>query len=259
MKNRLMPYLIVNYPNPDIYQDCLKEVLSLEPEFLEIQIPFSNPVADGAVIKKADQKALKYDQSILKSLQQIQKISLATKSKTKLVLMSYISKLIFEGLDQVGSKLAETGFYGLVCPDMPYGSPEQKQLTNLWQNQQTYLIPVTSPTTSLERLNKIKSDLVSGQMVYPTARIGKTGKKTSFHSPEAQQYLDFLQNNFKDYLIAIGFGVRCLDQIKLLNQKGFVAIIATRIIQEINQAIQQNQDPVLATKNLIQNFLGTKD
>jgi len=187
MKNRLMPYLIVNYPNPEIYQACLKEVLSLEPEFLEIQIPFSNPVADGPVIKKADQRALKYDQSLLKSLQEIQKISLTSKSKTKLVLMSYISKLIFEGLDQVGSKLVETNFYGLVCPDMPYGSPEQKQLKNLWQNQQTYLIPVTSPTTSPERLNKIKSDLVLGQMVYPTARIGKTGKKTSFDSPEADQ------------------------------------------------------------------------
>ena len=93
-------------------------------------------------------------------------------------------------------------------------------------------------------------------MVYPTARIGKTGKKTSFESLEAQKYLDFLQTNFSDYLIAIGFGVRSLDQVKLLNQRGFVAIVATRIIQEINEALETNQSPVIATRNLVKELLG---
>ena len=240
---KLMPYLIINYPNPEEFEVCLRELFNHNPAFLEIQLPFSNPVADGPTIWDADQEALKYDQEIEKSLKKIQEIKSEFKEcTTELILMSYVSRVSWFGVENIANLLIKYSYYGLVSPDIAFGSSEQKTLSKIWENQKPSLIPVIAPNTSENRINQIKSELKPGQMVYPTARIGITGQATDFSDPNIIDYFQKLKDIWRGYQVSVGFGIKSYSQIKILEDFGFVSIVATAIIKEINLAKSENRD-----------------
>jgi len=250
--SQLMPYLIINYPNPEIFQESLGAMFEASPNYLEIQLPFSNPVADGPIIYAADQVALKFNEPIEKSLEVIDSIKKQFPScKTELILMSYISRAVNYGCREFAELLVKYNYYGLVCPDMPFGTPEQKLLSEIWKNQKPCLIPVISPLTKKTRLDKIKLDLKPNQMIYPMARVGKTGGNTDLNQPEILEYFNFLKTELPGYKIAIGFGIKSREQIEILDKYGFVAIVATELIRRINTALENEK----AISTVIKNFV----
>lgn len=244
---QVMTYLIINYPTPELFVASLEATLSFNPAYLEIQLPFSNPVADGPVIWEADTEALKYETNLAESLELIAKIRAKFPNcTTEFILMSYLSRLMFEGLDKVSSLLIKYNYYGLVCPDLPFETPEQQKLSKLWEVEKPCLIPVISPLTKPSRLENIKKQLKPGQMIYPTAKIGTTGGQTDLSNPEVQAYFEFLKHNLTDYKIAVGFGIRSPEQIRILDDHGFIAIVATEIIKNL-KASQQDPESIKAT------------
>ncbi len=239
----VMPYLIINYPNPDKFWESLEAALAYSPDYLEIQWPFSNPMADGPVVWEADQEALKYPEALEETLGKIATLKIKYPDcRTELVLMSYVTRVFQFGISEFADLLAKHDFYGLVCPDLNSDSPEYKELNTLWQNKKPSIIPVISPLTSKARLDKIKATLKDGQMIYPMARVGITGKDTNLESVEVKTYFEFLNNELKGFKVAIGFGIKTYEQVKVLDENGFTAIVATEIIQRIKQANDNNQD-----------------
>ncbi len=234
-----MTHLVANYPSPVGFEQVLLAMLDAQVDFLEIQLPFSNPLADGPVIYGANQKSLQYQQNlaqILQKVQQIQKkyeLKSGQKVHTKLLLMSYLTPILALGLENVVNLCRENNFVGFIIPDLIFGSSEQKTLSKLCQNFQMQLIPVISPLTKLERLEKIKNELELEQIVYAMARSGRTGNATSL--TEIQPYLDFLKQNLAEFRIAVGFGIKEKSQVQFLNQQNLIAVIGSQIIREIQK------------------------
>ncbi|MBE9183925.1 tryptophan synthase subunit alpha [Microcoleus sp. LEGE 07076] len=240
---RLMTHLVANYPNPQGFCEALRAMLEVNVDFLEIQLPFTNPVADGEVIYQANQVAREYGDSLKKILNTCCQIKQNNfpHSATKLMLVAYGTTVLYRDLAELVALLKDNGFSGLIIPDLPFGrSPEQTQLSQLCQQHQLQLIPVIARNTEDQRLEEIKTWLEANQLIYAMARTGQTGELTNQADPIISKYLHGLKHSLSDYQIAVGFGIKDKEQVKDLNSQGFIAVIGTEIVRRISKAKQAN-------------------
>lgn len=253
--NKLMTHLVINYTDPKVFEEALRANLDAGVEYLELQLPFTNPVADGPVIYEANQAALKYDNRIIENLDKIgdflKEYDKQKGLKTKLLLMSYFTPAISFGLANLVDVLERNNFSGLIIPDLGVQSVEHGQLTDLLKESGLELIPVISPKTSLERIEKIKQRLQDGQLVYGVARAGKTGNATDMQDPEFLTYLDFLQTNLQGYELAVGFGINEKKQTDFLNDRDIVAVIGSQIVRIIKEALESGEQVEQKVKDFI--------
>jgi tryptophan synthase alpha chain len=242
---RLMTHLVANYPSPPLFCDALKAMLESNVEFLEIQLPFTNPVADGAVIYEANQVAREYGQNLSEILAVCHRIKQSCPgNQTNLMLVAYATTVLYRDLDELTILLRDNSFSGLIIPDLPFSrSPEQAKLSQLCSQHDLQLIPVIARNTGEQRLSEIKSWLQDGQIVYAMARTGQTGEVTDLSDPVMRSYLSGLKSFLGDYQIAIGFGIKDKQQVENLNSQGFIAVIGTEVVRRI-KAASVNQSSV---------------
>jgi tryptophan synthase alpha chain len=236
--SRLMTHLVANYPSPPLFHDAFKAMLDSQVEFMEIQLPFTNPVADGPAIYEANQIARDYGQSLAEILDICHQMKQDhPKNKTKLMLVAYATTVLFRDLDELTVLLKKSSFTGLIIPDLPFGrSPEQSKLSQLFRQCDLQLVPVIARNTSQNRLSEIKEWLQNDQVVYAMARTGQTGEVTNLSDPVMKDYLDCLNSIMGDYQTAIGFGIKDKQQVEELNSQGFIAVIGTEIVRRIKAA-----------------------
>jgi tryptophan synthase alpha chain len=245
---------MINYPDPTNYINILTQMLTKNVDYVEVQLPFSNPVADGQLIHNAHNLALKWDFNLFQELQKISKLKQELNSKTKLVLMSYITPIFYFGINKVLKAVQEAGFEGVIVPDMPLGSKEQKEFSQQAKSLGISWIPLISPLTNKSRLEKIKQNLTPSQLIYATARKGKTGSKTDFENQETKNYLHFLKQNLTDFQILIGFGVRSKEHLDLLNKQGFLVVVASEMIKRIEEQNSDTNQIKTAVKQFLSEF-----
>jgi tryptophan synthase alpha chain len=249
-----MTHLVANYPDPEKFQAALTALLKLPVEYVEVQLPFSHPVADGPTIYEANQQALAHSTPLSEIIPQINSLRDQLQSPTRLLLMSYLTPLLHYGLENLIQLLSEQNFTGLIVPDLTAGSQEYHQLSRLCHTYQIQFLPVISPLTSRLRLRKIKPFLQPGQLIYATARVGQTGGQTDFQNLEIQEYLDFLKTHLANYQLAVGFGIREGSQVQFLNQQNFTAIIGSQIVREINAAVANEESVNKRLTHFLQNL-----
>ena len=259
MSQSIIPYLIINYPDPTSFLGCLEVILSANPDYLEIQLPFSNPVVDGPIIQRADQIALQFPLDLAEILSQIGDLKVRLGSTTKLILMSYITPAFAFGITDLAQSLAQNGFYGAIIPDLPVDAPEFGEFQNAGE---VCLIPVISPITTQDRLTHIQNFLKPNQMVYITARKGLTGSQTDLSHPEFLDYAEFIKSNLTTNVLALGFGIRTNEQLTQARNLGFVPVVATELISRIATAIKsesktdQNFDQKKLATEAVVDWLG---
>jgi tryptophan synthase alpha chain len=253
MSHSIIPYLIINYPDPINFLDSLKVMLQANPDYLEIQLPFSNPVVDGPVIQKADQMALQFPLDLTSVIKNINQIKIETQSTTQLILMSYITPSFDFGIANLSILLSQNGFVGAIIPDLPVNAPEYQKFN---QASDCYLIPVISPLTTSDRLSVIKSFLKPNQLIYATARAGLTGSQTDLSHSNFVEYSEFLKKNLAGYKIMLGFGIRTREQVRQVQSIGFMPVVATELISRIDQSwqlyvqnLQQKNSPAEVVAN----------
>lgn len=245
--SRLMTHLVANYPNPSLFYDAFKAMLDGNVECLEIQLPFTNPVADGQVIYEANQVAREYGQNLSEILAVCHRMKQSCPSnETKLMLVAYATTVLYQDLEELTILLRDNSFSGLIIPDLPFSrSPEQAKLSKLCSQYDLQLIPVVARNTSHQRLNEIKEWLQHGQLIYAMARTGQTGEVTDLSDLAMKNYLNGLNSTLGDYQPAIGFGIKDKLQVEELNSQGFIAVIGTEVVRRI-KAASMNQSSVYA-------------
>src|SRR3989344_6921195 len=155
---RLMLHGLVGFPNQKNSLQLLA-LLASYADILEVQLPFSDPVADGATIMRANDQALATDPSLHESLKIIK--SLAQKTQTQLLLMTYMNIVLATGVKHF-CKLAKTnGVSLLLVPDLPFDTPEFKQLSATAKTYRIGLVYVVSPNIKPARLQFIKNQDIS--------------------------------------------------------------------------------------------------
>jgi len=224
----LMTHIVIGYPSMEESFQIVKAMVEAGVDLMELQIPFSEPIADGPVILQANQRSLTAGTTLAKCLEFSQQA--AGTFDIPFLCMTYYNILFRHGVERFVSAMHSNGLYGAIVPDLP---PEEGQ-AYLQAMQRSGLAPIQifAPTTSDQRMRYL-ADHARG-FVYCVARKGVTGMETQF-SNQLEHYLDRCRRATR-LPLALGFGVKSKEDIDFLKGKVDIAVIGTKTLQLIDQA-----------------------
>jgi tryptophan synthase alpha chain len=219
----IMSHIVLGYPS---FEECFKIIEAMVKggvDLMELQIPFSEPIADGPVILRANQNALKNGVTVQACLDFAQEV--ANAFGIPFLIMTYYNILLKYGVKRFIAEMSKRNLQGTIVPDLP---PEEgKEYLNAMQDQGLSPIFILSPTTSDARIEYIAS-LARG-FVYCVARKGVTGADTDF-SKALTEYLERCRKA-TSLPLALGFGVKEKADIDYLRGKADIAVIGTQMIR----------------------------
>lgn len=223
----LMTHIVLGYPSWETSREIVRVMIEAGVDLMELQIPFSEPMADGPVILKANQRALERGVTVGECLDFAGEM--ARTYKIPFLIMSYYNILFRYGLERFTAALKDGGLKGAIVPDLP---PEEGQ-DYLEVFKKNGLAPILffSPTTSNPRMQYIAS-LASG-FIYCLSRKGVTGAETRFSS-ELADYLARCRQN-TDLPLAVGFGVKEKKDVDFLRGKADIAVIGSQTIRIVEE------------------------
>ncbi|MDO8522060.1 MAG: tryptophan synthase subunit alpha [bacterium] len=221
-----MAHMIAGYPTIEDSEKVAEALAKGGADIIELQIPFSDPMADGPAISVASDEAIKSGATVAKSLALLGKVA---KLGKPVVVMTYINIPFRYGIPKFVKTLAKAGASALIVPDCPFDTEEGRELLTACKENDVYLIPVVSPGVPKERLEQLARD-ASG-FVYCTSRQGITGANSKF----AKELFDFvkeLKQVFK-LPIAVGFGVKSKEDVAELAKVADIVIAGSVFINTV--------------------------
>jgi tryptophan synthase alpha chain len=222
-----IPFIVAGDPDLETTKDLLSEFSRLDASVIELGVPFTDPVADGATIQRAAERALQNPIDLPAILQTVADFRKA--SETPLILFSYFNPILQFGLKKFASEAKNAGVDGILITDLiPEEAAEFKEI--LAKNN-LHLIMLAAPTSSDERLRKITEK--AGGFVYAIARAGVTGAKTDL-SDDAENLVERLRK-FTDLPVAVGFGISTAGQVKEVLRYADAAVVGSAIVAEIER------------------------
>lgn len=223
----LMSHIVIGYPN---FSDSLRLVDTMVEagvDLMELQIPFSEPLADGPIIAHANQMALQAGATVEKCMDFAKRV--AQKYPIPFLYMSYYNIPFRRGTTKFVEEMAEAGVKGAIIPDLP---PEEAE-SYLSASTKFSVSPIFifTPTTSDDRM-KVISRVANG-FVYCIARQGVTGQKTSF-SEQLDTYLARCRRA-TSLPLALGFGVRNRRDVEFLEGKADIVVVGSETIRVVDE------------------------
>lgn len=223
----LMTHIVIGYPSLKESYDIVESMVAAGVDLMELQIPFSEPIADGPVILRANQESLNRGVTIKDCMEFSQRIT--RDFEIPFLFMTYYNILYKFGVERFVNAMGENSIRGAIVPDLP---PEEgADFLQAMTRQALAPIMIYSPTTPVDRMRLLAS---SGRgFVYCVARKGVTGLDTRF-SEHLEEYLS--RCRAATHLpLALGFGVKNREDIDFLRGKIDIAVIGTRTIQIVDE------------------------
>jgi tryptophan synthase alpha chain len=221
----LIAYITVGYPS---IEDTLKVVPLLASsgcDIVELGIPFSDPLADGATIQKASFYALENGVTPQLCLNTAKELS--QKIEIPLVFMTYFNPVFSYGLQEFCGACASSGVSGLIIPDLP---PEEgSELETITQRQGLDLIYLLAPTSTKERIELIAQK--SRGFIYLVSVTGVTGARDRLPT-DLEVFVNRVKQIAKQPLY-VGFGISTSEQARRVVRIADGVIVGSRIIQLI--------------------------
>jgi tryptophan synthase alpha chain len=234
LKNRLkekeillMTHIVLGYPTFEDSFKIIEAMVKAGVDLMELQIPFSEPIADGPVILHANQKALSGGSTVQKCIDFAQNV--ANAFDIPFLLMSYYNILFKYGVDRFAGAMSESGLQGAIVPDLP---PEEgEEYLKAMGKYNLAPIFIFSPTTPDERMKFLAS--FGKGFIYCVARKGVTGVDTDF-SKQLGKYLDRCRKA-TDLPLALGFGVKEKKDVDFLKGKADIAVVGSQTIRLVDK------------------------
>ena len=223
----LMTHIVAGYPSFDDSLRIVEQMVEGGVDLMELQVPFSEPIADGPVILHANQQSLHAGSTVDRCFEFAEAVS--QRFDIPFVLMTYYNILFKFGVEDFADRMAAVGLRGAIVPDLP---PEEAgdYLAAMARNQLDPIF-IFSPNTTDERMSLIASR--TGGFVYCVARKGVTGAETSF-TTEFEAYLTRCRAA-TDLPLALGFGVKDAADVDFLRGQVDIAVIGTETLRVVDQ------------------------
>lgn len=228
--NNLMTHIVAGYPSYKDSLALLKEMDKAGARHIEVQIPFSDPIADGEVIMRANDRALESGMTTEKSFELIKEASANIKSG--IFIMSYLQKLLHCGYKNFCQKAKKAGATGLIIPDLPLDSADFKELYKFASENNLIIVPVISPGISKKRLKSVLK--LKPRLVYLTSKKGITGANLSISS-ELSLLTRSIKTDLPECVVAVGFGVKTKNDVRQILKFADMAVVGSEIIREIDR------------------------
>lgn len=219
----LIPYITVGYPSVEDTLEVVPLLASSGCDIVELGIPFSDPLADGATIQKASFCALKNGVSPKLCLEVAK--GLSRKVDVPLVFMTYFNPVLSYGLEKFCAACARSGVDGLIIPDLP--PDEGSELEDITQKHDLDLIYLLAPTSAEERI-KLVADRARG-FIYLVSVTGVTGARASL--PQELNSFVARVRKLAAQPLCVGFGISTPEQARQVAEIADGVIVGSRIIQ----------------------------
>lgn len=228
MKVSLMTHVVVGYPSLKETEELVLLMDKVGIDYIEMQIPFSDPLADGPTIMRACEKSLENGTKVSDAFDLAKKLS--SKVTTPLLFMAYFNTIFNYGISKFCIEAKNAGISGLIVPDVPIEEEEGKEFNRACAENNLFNIKVLSPASTETRI-KLNSKVGTG-FVYCTARQGITGAEKGFDS-KVINYLKTVKKHF-NIPIALGFGISKHAHIKQMEGLADMAVVGSAILDIIN-------------------------
>ena len=226
-KNLLSIFFTAGFPNLKDTTEIISELSKSNVDFIEVGLPYSDPLADGPTIQESSQVALQKGMNLDIVFEQLK--SIKETNSTPLVLMGYLNQMLKYGEDKFCKACVDCGIETLILPDLPmieYENHYQKLfakygLTNVF---------LITPHTSEERIRKI--DSLTDAFIYVVASSSITGAKGEISNQQIDYFERIKSMNLKSNLI-IGFGISDNKTFTAACQYANGAIIGSAFIKSL--------------------------
>ena len=223
----LMTHIVIGYPDYGRSLQTVEAMVETGVDLMELQVPFSEPIADGPVILGANQRALAGGITVSKCLEFAAEC--VQRFDIPFVIMSYYNILYRYGVAAFTDRMSGLGLKGAIVPDLP--PEEAHEYLNAMSRTRLEPILLYSPNTSDERLGYL-AEHAKG-FVYCVARPGVTGAATEF-SAELAEYLGRCRAA-TELPLAVGLGVRDEKDMEFLRGKADIAAVGSHSIRMFDE------------------------
>jgi len=241
-KASIMAHCVAYFPDEERSMAAARGLIRGGAEFIEVQLPFSDPMADGPAIQSACQSALESGFTVDKGLQWT--AELAAASPVPVFIMSYGNLLFRRGIERFCREAAEAGAAGLIVPDLL--PPQDEGLYAACREAGMAAVPVISPGISDKRLATIAAE--RPKYLYTTLRSGITGSRTEVRS-EQLQHLQCCRATGANVLA--GFGIDSREQVEALGPHVDTLVVGSHFVKALigldGAATPEECDQVLQT------------
>ncbi|NOR76436.1 MAG: tryptophan synthase subunit alpha [Draconibacterium sp.] len=200
-ENILSVYFTAGFPNLNDTVEIIQQLEENGVDLVEIGIPFSDPTADGPIIQKSSENALKNGMSLKLLFEQLKTVRESV--NIPLILMGYFNPVFQFGVEQFCQKCAEVGIDGAILPDLPLHEFEE-EYKSIFKENNLHNILLITPQTSESRINQI--DAASEGFIYMVSSSSTTGTGKKVEDFQLDYFERIKQMKMKNPRL-IGFGI----------------------------------------------------
>lgn len=219
-------YLTCGYPEPSWTVPLAESIFRGGADFIELGIPFSDPIADGPVIQAASTRSLNAGTTLNSCFESAAQIA----SAGRVLFMGYFNSLLAVGIKDFLARSISARVQGLIIPDLLYG--QEQDVWNDCANSGIPLIPFVAPTTTNERCAIINQ--AAAPFVYAVSIAGVTGVRSELPQ-NISHYLNRVRAVIKTPLL-VGFGISNAQSARALSPFCDGIIVGSALIQHISAA-----------------------
>jgi len=241
-----IPFITAGDPDLATTERLLIELGKAGADIIELGVPFSDPVADGEVIQRASERALRNGVTVHDALTCARKVR--QDSDVPLVLFSYFNPLLQFGQERLAVVASQAGIDGVLVTDL---IPEEAEswTQNLLRHR---LDPIflAAPTTSEKRLARIAQHAQG--FIYAISRAGVTGERDEM-TRDAEALVKRVRL-VSDLPVAVGFGISTPEQVRAVWRFADAAVVGSAIVKQIEK-LGQSQDLVKRVGDFVRSLL----
>ncbi len=232
----LVVFITSGDPNYDTSMEILNGLSEAGADFIELGMPFSDPMADGPAIQESSHRALTNGMTLRKTLQMVEKFRLNNKT-TPMILMGYFNPIYTYGVDAFLHDAVKAGVDGLIMVDLP--PEEETELCLPAIEKGLNFIFLTTPTSTNSRLSRILVN-ASGFLYYVSI-TGVTGTRSAA-TIDIEQHLGRIRKK-TDLPVAVGFGISNSEQVKAVASIADAVVVGSAVVNVIKENLDKDKCP----------------
>lgn len=227
----LIVYVTAGDPNLDATGELLLALERAGVDVIELGVPFSDPLADGPVIQRASERALRSGTTLRKILERFP--SWRQSVRAPIILFSYFNPILQYGLEKFAARAAQVGVDGALVVDLTVEESENYLRAMRAQNLDTVFL--ASPTSTDARLERAAQ--LSTGFLYLISRTGVTGERSDMAS--SGRLLAERARRLTSLPLAMGFGISTAAQVRDVQAHADAAVVGSAVVHQIEERYSQ--------------------
>lgn len=240
-------FVTAGFPNKDATVDVLLGLEESGADVIELGVPFSDPMADGATIEEASRQALEHHTSLADCFANVEQAR-AKGLKVPVVLMGYYNNFLQHGLDKTCMDAQAKGVDGFIIVDLP--CEQADDFYPKCVEHDLSLVPIVAPTSTPERMKKAAE--IADSFIYIVSVLGVTGARTEV-SKEVEQVVKGVRaaTDGRGIYLAVGFGISSRAHVQEIGKFADGAVVGSKIVQALG-----SPGGITAVKALVKELSG---